>query len=41
MRVDVTISHFLQVEEEYEKLQVLKIASVTESAFEKNISSFK
>lgn len=36
--VNVTISHFLQVEDEYEKLQVLKLLSVSESTFEKNIS---
>lgn len=36
--VNVTISHFLQVEDEYEKLQLLKLLSVSESTFEKNMS---
>lgn len=37
-RVNVTVSQFLWVEDEYEKLQALKLLSVSESAFEKNMS---
>ena len=36
--MNVTISHFLQVEDKYEELQALKLLSVSESAFEKDMS---